>query len=230
MYGYYSKIQWEIENDSPEGKVPSANNRVKQLQAARDNVTERLNPAVATQTKHYNKTHQPQRYKVGNLVMLATKNLKQKRPSKKLSHKFVGLFRIVDKVGAQAYQFLLLSKYRIHNTFHVSLLEPYHLRNCGNAAKVFMQALKLINDDKLWEVEEIVDKVKNWEGVWCWSEEYNQWLSDKELKRASKLTQAYKQAGTKRKHQEEQQETIVTDNIAESMATRRSKQQKKKQN
>ena len=236
MYGYHPEIRWEVEDDSPEGKVPSANDRVRQLQAARDDAAERLNAAVAAQTKHYNKTHQPQSYKVGDLVMLATKNLKQKRPSKKLSHKFVGPFRIVDIVGAQAYRLLLPSKYRIHNTFHVSLLEPYHLRDCGNADEVFMQAPELIDDDELWEVEEIVDKVKNREGVWYkvkwtgWGEEYNQWLPDEELKGASKLTQAYEQAGNKRKRQEERQEAIVTDDLAESTATRRSKRRKKKRN
>ena len=39
--------------------------------------------------------------------MLTIKNLKQKRLSKKLSHKFVSFFRIVDKIRAQAYRLLL---------------------------------------------------------------------------------------------------------------------------
>ena len=98
--------------------------------------------------------------------MLATKNLKQKYQSKKLSHKFMGPFRIVDKVGAQAYRLLLPSKYCIHNNFYVSLLEPCHLRNCSDADKVFMQASKLIDNNELWEVKEIVDKIKNKESVW----------------------------------------------------------------
>lgn len=149
MYEYHPEIRKEVKDNSLEEKVPAANNRIRKLQASQDKAAERLNAAVAAQTKQYNKTHKPQSYKVGNLVMLATKNLKQKRPSKKLSYKFVGPFRIVDKVGAQAYRLLLPSKYCIHNTFYISLLEPYHLRNCGDAAEVFMQAPKLINDDKL---------------------------------------------------------------------------------
>ena len=104
-------------------------------------------------------------YKVGNLVILIIKNLKQKRLSKKLSHKFIGLFRIEDKVGAQAYRLRLPASYRIHYTFHMSLLEPYHHRECGDASDIFMQALELIDNDEIWEVEEIIDKVKNKEGV-----------------------------------------------------------------
>lgn len=139
MYDFHPEIRWEVEDDSAEGEVPATNDRVKRLQALRDETADRLRSAVAAQTKQYNKSHQPQSYKVGDLVMLATKNLKQKRPSKKLSHKFVRPFRITDKVGAQAYRLLLSSFYRIHNTFHVSLLEPYHHRECADGTDdVFM--------------------------------------------------------------------------------------------
>ena len=75
---------------------------------------------------------------MGDLVMLAIKNLKQRRSSKKLTYKYVGSFRIMDKIGSQAYRLLLPSTYRIHNIFHVSLLESYYLRDCGEAAKSFM--------------------------------------------------------------------------------------------
>ena len=61
-------------------------------------------------------------------MILVIKNLKQKRLSKKLSYKYVRPFRIIDKVGAQAYRLLLPSLYRIYNIFYISLLEPYNLR------------------------------------------------------------------------------------------------------
>ena len=77
-------------------------------------------------------------YKIDNLVMLATKNLKQKRLSKKLSYKFIKPFRIEDKVEAQAYRLRLSASYRIHYTFHMSLLEPYHHREYGDTSDIFM--------------------------------------------------------------------------------------------
>ena len=57
--------------------------------------------------------------------MLSAKNLNQHRPSKKLSHKAIGPFRISELVGKQAYRLNLPTTYRIHPVFHVSLLEPY---------------------------------------------------------------------------------------------------------
>ena len=58
--------------------------------------------------------------------MLLIKNLRIEGPKKKISAKFIGPFRIRDAVGAQAYRLALPTTYRIHNVFHVSLLEPYH--------------------------------------------------------------------------------------------------------
>ena len=85
---------------------------------------------------------------MGDLIMLIIKNLKQKRLSKKLSHKFVNFFRIINKIRAQVYRLFLSTIYRIHNTFHISLLKPYHNRDCDDASKPFMQVFELIDDDE----------------------------------------------------------------------------------
>ncbi len=57
--------------------------------------------------------------------MLSIKNLKQKRFSKKMSHKYVESFRIKNKNETQTYRLILFNIYRIYNTFYVSLLELY---------------------------------------------------------------------------------------------------------
>ena len=196
MYGYNPQIHWEAEDGSLEGEVPAAKERVEQLQNYRKKIEAHWQRAVAAQAKYYNEHHKAKEYKVGELVMLSTKNLKQRRPSKKLSHRFVGPFRIEDKVGAQAYRLMLPTNYRIHNTFHVSLLEPYKLRDGAEPAE-FMQPPELIDDEEQWEVEEIVDKVKNKEGVWYkvkwtgWGDIYNQWVPEAELDTAPTLKRAY---------------------------------------
>ena len=86
---------------------------------------------------------------MNDLIMLTIKNLKQKRSSKKLSHKFISFFRIVDKIRTQAYRLLLSITYRIYNIFYIFLLKSYHNRDCDNASKPFMQALKLIDNNEL---------------------------------------------------------------------------------
>ena len=75
---------------------------------------------------------------MNDLIILMIKNLKQKRSSKKLFHKFINLFRIVNKIKTQAYRLLLSIIYRIYNIFYIFLLKLYHNRDCDDASKSFI--------------------------------------------------------------------------------------------
>ena len=63
-------------------------------------------------------------YKVGDLVMVDSRNMKSKRPSKKLDHKKIGPFKIIKLVGKRACRVQLPGQVKVHHTFHVSMLEP----------------------------------------------------------------------------------------------------------
>ena len=76
--------------------------------------------------------------------MLSIKNLKQKRSNKKLSDKAIDSFIIRNVVDKQAYRLALPPTYRIHNVFHVSLLELYRRRD--NSTIPAYTAAKLIDD------------------------------------------------------------------------------------
>ena len=164
MYGYHPEIHYEVEDDPTGEKVPSAKDRVKHLHEVRETLIRRLEAAVATQAKYYNQKHESKEFNVDDLVMLNIKNLKQRRPSKKMSHKYVGSFR-VKKVDAQAYRLTLPNIYRIHNTFHVSLLEDYHHRAGEKHAEQLMQTSELIVDEEQWEIEEILDRMGDRKGI-----------------------------------------------------------------
>ena len=86
---------------------------------------------------------------MNNLIMLTIKNLKQKRLNKKLFHKFINFFRIVNKIKTQIYRLFLSIIYRIYNIFHIFLLKPYHNRDCDDASKSFMQIFEFIDNNEL---------------------------------------------------------------------------------
>lgn len=68
-------------------------------------------------------------FSVDDEVLISAKNLKTLRLTKKYSSRYVGPFRIVVRVGKQVYRLALpLYLRKIHNVFHVSLLELYHRR------------------------------------------------------------------------------------------------------
>ena len=60
---------------------------------------------------------------MNDLIILTIKNLKQKRLNKKLFHKFINLFRIVNKIKTQTYRLLLSIIYRIYNIFHIFFIK-----------------------------------------------------------------------------------------------------------
>ena len=78
--------------------------------------------AQELQKRAHNKGVKPQNYALGNKVWLSNKHLRTKRNCK-LEAKFLGPFWVLHPVGKQAYKLELPKKWRIHDVFHISLLE-----------------------------------------------------------------------------------------------------------
>ena len=160
MYEYYSKIRYEIENNFLKRKILSAKDCVEQLQNFRMNFKKRLKKVAKYQTKYYNKNYKSKEFAVDKRILLFIKNFNQKRSSKKMFFKFAKSFWIENKVEKQTYCLTLSFTYRIYNSFHVFLLKSYYYRIDNKNAHKFMQVSDLMNDDELWKVEKIVDKIK----------------------------------------------------------------------
>jgi hypothetical protein len=79
---------------------------------------------LKTQERRQKKSKMAPQLKEGDKVYLLTKNLKTKRPSQKLDHKKVGLFRIKRVKGLVNFELDLPKGTRIHPVFYISLLEP----------------------------------------------------------------------------------------------------------
>jgi hypothetical protein len=78
-----------------------------------------------TAALHFNKHRLPVReFNIGQKVWLSAQHIKTVRPSKKLDHNYLGPFPIAEKLSSHAYRLTLPSHMRIHNVFHISLLEP----------------------------------------------------------------------------------------------------------
>ena len=87
--------------------------------------------------------------------MLNAKNIRTKRPAKKLSPKLYGPFKVLEKRGNRAFKLGISPWWKIHPIFHVSLLEPYrHSVRPGREPPP--QVPEEINGDLEWEVECIV--------------------------------------------------------------------------
>jgi len=205
MTGYNASIHYDIENNVWKEEVPAVKNRVKQLYEACEKLLKQWESAVASQVKAYNQRHKSKTYNKSDLVLLSMKNLSQKRPNKKLSHKFAKSFHIQDIVEKQAYRLYLPTHYWIHNVFHVSYLEPYNWRLNDEIMQV-LPSSKLINEEEEYKVEKVLRKQRRKDELWYkikwidYSLKYDQWIFKQDLDDASELHEVYN-VREKKRHQ-----------------------------
>ncbi|KAK3542610.1 hypothetical protein QTP86_031312, partial [Hemibagrus guttatus] len=100
-------------------------------------------------------------YQPGQKIWLSTKDIRLRLPSCKLSPRFIGPFTILKQVNPVTYKLQLPRGYRIHPTFHVSLLKPHHpsvLPSTEPGEDAAEPPLPLLLDDgTAYGVKEILD-------------------------------------------------------------------------
>jgi hypothetical protein len=80
-------------------------------------------------------------FKIGDLIMLDGRNIQTRWLKDKLNYKNHSPFTIEKVVSPIAMRLSLLRRYKIHNTFHVSLLKPYN-----NGTRPLPDLLKIIDE------------------------------------------------------------------------------------
>jgi len=92
----------------------------------------------------------------GDMVSLLPCNNKTTRPSKKLDYNKIGPIKILAKIRTSAYKLALPPSMAIHNTFHISLLEPYHDNRFPSQIKEPPPPIQIEGEDE-YELDEIID-------------------------------------------------------------------------
>jgi len=85
-----------------------------------------MTEAQIRQKEYYDQRRKPDpNLKSGDMVWFRTRNVRTTRPCKKLDYKKIGPFKNLAKIESSAYKHDLPDTMKIHNTIHISLLEPY---------------------------------------------------------------------------------------------------------
>ncbi|RYP44155.1 hypothetical protein DL768_009354 [Monosporascus sp. mg162] len=155
LYGYHPRGPFDLEGESARANATRASERAERLQADRGKVARLLEESNKRYAKWYNMGRSQQSFKVGQLVLLFTKNINQRRPCRKLADKYLGPFEVEEVIGHHnlAYKLKLPDRYRIYNTFPVGSLEPFHGRDGELPARQEVEP----EEGNVYEVDRILD-------------------------------------------------------------------------
>ena len=130
-YGFEPETQWvKPAAAEAEWSNPASEKLLERWQSIWTFLQDNISRAQERMAKYYNRHAQQQpALKVGDLVMVNMKNMRTKRPSKKLDHKRLGPVEVIEAVGKRAFRLKLPPEARNHPVFHVAELEPYRQSN-----------------------------------------------------------------------------------------------------
>ena len=170
--------------------------RIKQVQ---EEVKAALGKAQKEMRKYTDrKRREGVEFKVSNLVLLSTRELKwhmKDKRSEKLMERFVGPYKVKTIILVNAVELQLPPTVHIHPVVNVSKLQMYKLQVEGQ--KATKPAPVVVEGEKEYEVEKILNKKKIWgrdKFLVCWkgyTAEADTWEDRGNLKNAERLVEEF---------------------------------------
>ena len=136
-------------------------------------------------------------YKPGDMVWLSASNIPSDRPSKKLDHRYLGPYEVVEKVGRLAYKLKTPGRSTRHATLNESLLKPHILGVFPGQIREPPPPPEIRDGSEEWEVESIKDSryyrnqlqyLVHWQG---YDVSEDSWEPATHLKHAREIVQEY---------------------------------------
>jgi len=193
------------------GKFKEANKFVERMQEIQGEAKAALSKAQEDMKKYVDRYRgEVEEYKVGDLVLLSTKDLKYQmvgRRMEKLTERFIGPYKVKSIVSTNAIELELPSTVKIHLVVNVSRVRRYTSQVEGQKKEAPQPVV--IKGKEEWEVEKIMNKrqvrerdkyLVRWKR--CTAEE-DTWESRENLKNASDLVEEFE----KEYRREEEEET-----------------------
>jgi len=136
-----------------QGKTMSPEN----MSQLHDTLQAEMTEAQIQHKEYYDAQRKPDpNIQQGDMVWLLPRNIRTTRPCKKLNYKKIGPFKILAWIGTSAYKLDLPASMRIHNTFHISLLELYNDNKLPSQRSEPPPPI-ILEGEPEYELEEIID-------------------------------------------------------------------------
>ena len=154
-YGYEPVVPIQLLRGDELAKTESVAAFVQRVSSDWKLARQNLDRSVHLQSKYYDAKNRDVGYKVGDLVLLSTRNLKMKGTPGKLQKRFVGPFQVIETIGEQAYRLALPEDWKIHPVFHVSLLKTWKAADVHEDQPVSHDDIPEV-EEPYWEIERLL--------------------------------------------------------------------------
>ena len=181
------------------GKYKGAKKFIKKIREIQEEARVALGKAQEEIKKYADrKRRKVNDYKVGDLVILSTKDLKYQmvgRRTEKLTERFVGPYKVKKIISSNTVKLELPSTIRIHPVVNVSRIHRYIGQVEGQKKKQL--ALVIIEGEEEWEVERILNKqqVREKDKYLVWWKEFtaesDTWEGKENLENAKEAIKEY---------------------------------------
>ena len=153
-YGYEPILPIQVIKGDEEIRTESIGSFIRRVTSDWELAKENLQRAVGLQQKYYNRKHWDVQFAVGDLVLLSTRNLKMRGIPDKLKKRFMGPFKIQERIGRQAYRLLLLETWKVHPVFHISLLKKWNVVDLQEEEEVPVEEHEV--EEPYYEIEKLL--------------------------------------------------------------------------
>jgi len=181
------------------GKYEAVEKFIERMRKIQEEAKTTLGKAQEKMKKFANrKKREEEEYRVGDLVLLSTKDLKWQmkgRRSKKLTECFVGPYKVKGIISSNAIELELPKSIKIHPVFNVSRVQLYKPQVEGQ--KKIPPKLVIIKREEEFEVEKILNKrmirgkkkfLVRWKG---YTAEEDTWENRENLENAKELVEEF---------------------------------------
>jgi hypothetical protein len=144
-------------------KVPAVARIAEEMQQALQKAKKCLEAARQRQKKYADTRRSPVTVKLGDQVLLSTRNIDLKNPgTKKLLPKWMGPFKIIQEINPVAFKLELPANLaRLHPVFHANLLKPYL---ASGTVQPPPEPILIEDGDVLFLVDQLLDRRSHMKG------------------------------------------------------------------
>jgi hypothetical protein len=163
-YGYHPDSVLDLVMGHSNDKNQSVTEWTEQLETDFAEAQKNLAEAQERQRQYFNKHHKEEEFKIGDRVMLSTGKGRTSflhgpgiHPDAKFKQRFVGPFRVEERIGNNAYLLKLPTTWKQHPVFHISRLKAWAEGERVRKNLPGHQPGPLKKTEDTYEVEKILD-------------------------------------------------------------------------